>query len=229
MAKTNPVDNPTAPPTPDPSRAPSPPGVLLSPPPAPPAPAARSICLDVGFDFARGELSIGFDRADRARAYQARNHEARILAADPRTAWLPVPAGASRLRASRAGLVLHFARAADAAAWCRRVAVARPYRGGGGAAEEGRAYIRRDWPEEELQRELAEEPRDRDRERAASNPSPTGGRGEAGAAPEESRRDDEGFGGARGAAQWPAPPKMSWSAPRTSWSSSPYPEETKRP
>ncbi|RDW90038.1 uncharacterized protein DSM5745_01813 [Aspergillus mulundensis] len=88
----------------------------------PPASASSSSSstIDVCYYFDRKELRLEFPYAEQATAYQALNHEGRILPDEPENVYLPIGSGMQYIRDSSIGLVLGFANNPDAKEWCRR-------------------------------------------------------------------------------------------------------------
>ncbi|KAL4909732.1 hypothetical protein BDW74DRAFT_143612 [Aspergillus multicolor] len=82
--------------------------------------ASASSSIDVCYYFDKKELRLKFPYADQAIAYQALNHEGRILPDEPEHIYLPVAGGMQYIRDSSIGLVLGFASKAEAKEWCRR-------------------------------------------------------------------------------------------------------------
>ena len=103
--------------------------------------------VDVLYDFTSKELMIGFFTREQALAYQAKNPEARILAAAEKCVWLPIPSDMKCLRASGFGFVMCFNDAYAAQKWCSRSVLGRPYYD---TRDNTDVYIRREWKETEL-------------------------------------------------------------------------------
>lgn len=102
--------------------------------------------LDVLYDLRRGELMIRFFSAAQAQHYQARNHEARILAVDEACVWLPLPSEVTTLRASYYGFTLHFEDIKMAESWRGRSLIGRLHP----RFENPGVYLKREWVEAEL-------------------------------------------------------------------------------
>ncbi|KAL7953086.1 hypothetical protein V8C34DRAFT_309502 [Trichoderma compactum] len=108
--------------------------------------------LDIIYDFGQKELKIQFMTKEQAQAYQSLHREARILAGQEYSVWLPVPQGMTHIRASfQYGLVFCFDDAASAREWMQRVVLAQMYNGG---RDSKAVYIERSWVEVELNKKL---------------------------------------------------------------------------